>query len=383
MAKQSSTRLLILVRHGSRQVRWDREESKHDLIGWPLEWPQGSPNLPFTRSSESDFKHTGVHRTVALAGRLADELKKANVQVLRVSSSVHRAAMETAWLVSGVLNERGVRRFSNVETQVEECDYLRPEALTPSEKDLHKDLKDNLPQDQRVAWVLVGHQPRLTEIAKIVVRNIPGKILPLGGSEIACIDVDQKRLLWLLTERSDALLRDLKEKVKSKIDVAKFFLGTLVVNTGLILNQEIFKEGSPRDVILVVIGVFLLLIALSLTAATLFAYDRLLMPLDFWGGSRRGRLTQEVWSLPPRWSVVRPPSQAHLVLYYEMIHVWDSFFVPAISFSFAAIALFIIRLSSRLNIVGIPGALATACVLAFATGWLAYELGKPDLGTTD
>ena len=40
---------------------------------------------------------------------------------------------------------------------------------------------------------------------------------------------------------------DLKDKIKSKYDVAKFFLGAFVVNTGLILNAGVWRTIGPSS----------------------------------------------------------------------------------------------------------------------------------------
>jgi hypothetical protein len=100
------------------------------------------------------------------------------------------------------------------------------------------------------------------------------------------------------------------------------------------------------------------LISLVFTAATLFSYDSLLMPSKFWsesselGDEPSSRLKRFLGKLPPkwtvsRWSVSRPPSPAHVVLFYEMVHVWNVFFIPAVILAFVAIGCLTMALVCR------------------------------------
>jgi hypothetical protein len=99
---------------------------------------------------------------------------------------------------------------------------------------------------------------------------------------------------------------------------------------------------------------------------------------------------------PPRWTVSRPPSQAHLILFYEMVHTWTHFFVPAILSAFSAVGLVVIAAAHN-SVSEVSGILHTQphfrlprlvillglAVLAFAIGILAFYLWKPRLGFDD
>src|SRR5215213_9810950 len=147
----------------------------------------------------------------------------------------------------------------------------------------------------RQAYVVVGHQPQLTQVARRLLkgRYLPSDSLPLGNSEAACIELGYKpRLQWLLTVTpEETLVTDLKDKIKSKYDVAKFLLGAFVVNTGLILNAGLWGPDGLLHSTLLVDKLFAgfaaiaALVSLALTAATLFSYDRLMMPESFWSDS--------------------------------------------------------------------------------------------------
>jgi hypothetical protein len=52
-------------------------------------------------------------------------------------------------------------------------------------------------------------------------------------------------LLWLLTEKSGSLVTELKDKLRSKVDTAKFFLGALAVNAGLLVNTNLWSTAGP------------------------------------------------------------------------------------------------------------------------------------------
>ena len=85
-----------------------------------------------------------------------------------------------------------------------------------------------------------------------------------------------------INERDYSLLRD---KVKSKMEVAKFFVGIVSVVFGLLIEKALFGEGVSEtgQVIQVVsntylIALFLLVISIVFSGGAIFAYDSLLLP---------------------------------------------------------------------------------------------------------
>jgi hypothetical protein len=300
--------------------------------------------------------------------------------------------------------------------------------------------------------MVIGHQPQLTRIAKALLdksrleRNplkkfgwklkrrvgfqysLPGGVLPIGNSEIACIELGKNpRLLWLLTEKSPELLTELKAKIASKYEVAKFFLGALVVGTGITLSDAVWNLSNRNAKLVAGIGAFAALVSLGLTAATLFSYDRLLMPQDFWQGAEKPRwlvpwlssfrgigaivgwlrslgfIRQFVRWLrrvrgadrPSAWTVSRPPSQAHVILFYEMVHIWTHLFRPAIVSAFVAVGLVVaarahnsltVRAFCKTPHIMQKHPLLTFLFLAsfaFVLGLLAFFRFKPNLGFDD
>lgn len=364
MAKnEEARRFVVLVRHASREKRWDQPESEHQMKNWGITSP----------GKKADFEKEGRPLTYALAGRLCDELENWQVGgVEKILHSEHTVARQTAKIYAEVLKERN--RF-----EVELCPSPK---ITPRNYDYNHIRQEievfehsSADSADKRAYIIVGHQPHLTHIGqallldrrsylaqtigkfsisrKLLHNTLPGNLLPLGGSEAACLQLDNEpQLLWLLTVKPKNLLNDLKDKVKSKYDVAKFFLGAFVVNTGLILSALIWGQSSPLsdahpvDLALAGFAIAMILVSLAFTAATLFSYDGLMMPPEFWSESSEGdggpRWTVE---RPPRWSVGRPPSQATVVLLYEMMHVWQTFFIPAIASAFAAVGVLIVALA--------------------------------------
>jgi hypothetical protein len=262
----------------------------------------------------------------------------------------------------------------------------------------------------RRAYVLVGHQPQLTHIARRLLngrfrRFLPGDSLPIGNSEVACIELGSKsrRLPWVLTQKPAPLLEELKDKIKSKYDVAKFFLGAFVVNTGLILNAGIWGQPeswatAPIASFFAYAAIVVAMVSLLFTAITLFSYDSLVMPETFWSEPSEQRKgfwrSKRPWSdgKPPRWSVSRPPSQAHVILYYEMMHVWNAFSMPAVSFAFVALGCLVLALICRgeaclpfaVPTLPVPGWTSFVVVtVILGLSLFFYWWNKPRLGTED
>ncbi len=452
-------RYVLLVRHAARARKWHQSEKDQPIKDWRAvkHWFAYE-----AESSLTDLK-PGLSLTYGLTGQLCDEFESKGIKVSEILCSDHNVARQTAEVLASVLTHR--KRYDVQSDKVQPnkvasgnlapdvpraCFGVHP-ALTPRKdeedapgtRDLIKDvLKFGRKEINRVrvdngcarpatnenlAIILIGHQPQLTMIARALLdkslqakglprffyklRNIfpnnslPANVLPLGNSEIACIQLGpHPRLLWLLTEKSNELLVELKAKIASKYDVAKFFLGALVVGTGLTLSEAIWKLSDPMDKLLAGCGAFAALVSLGLTAATLFSYDRLLMPAEFWSEEGNGPkpllivrwlayLGSRVRGKAPRWTVSRPPSQAHMNLFYEMVHTWTHFFIPAIVSAFTALGLMVVAMAdnSTTEVSGILHIQAEwrllillgLALLAFIVGLITFYLWKPRLGFDD
>lgn len=372
-------RYVILVRHASRNLDSDHDESRQSMSGWDPDLSRVKP----------EFKEKGLPRTLAIAHRLADELKP--VKVAQIWHSPHTVAGQTAEAYQWVLSERTKHQCRK--EPLASLDPDRGSAETVAEK-----LAESRTLEKGFALIVVGHQPMLTFLSRELTRKkLPVGTLPLDGSEAACLELHDGKgatLLWMLTEKRSDLSAELKEKIKSKYDVAKFFLGAFVVNTGFVLSGEIWKITNPLAMGLVLAGFVLTLIGLAFTAATLVSYDKLLMPTDFWTSSARDDLKRTQTIRPKEWSVLRPPSQAQVVLFYEMVHVWEVFFIPALACAFAAVAAFLVALAYNhlypeirgggrvelLSLVAIAVVAVAALILPLV---LHYRPKRPDLGFED
>jgi phosphohistidine phosphatase SixA len=430
---------VILVRHASREKRWDLPESEHRMA----DWEKG-----YRSRRESHFNAKGLRRTYALAGRLCDELQNVSnelqndtIRVKGVVHSGHTVAKQTAEAYVMVFKERREdegRSRLRVESPPEPFGQLKPEEFVledvVTEIIAFKERKTD--QGSIKAFIVIGHQPQLTLIARELLKRwplkwplkllsrgpLPGDSLPIEDSEAACIRLGygplqwhRPRLLWLITAKPKDLLEELKDKIKSKYDVAKFFLGAFVVNTGLLLSTGIwgsidFGDRSHLMVsLLAAFGIIMALASLAFTAATLFSYDSLLMPESLWSEPgdgwwrtilSRSKLVGWLWSdgrRPPKWSVLRPPSQAHVILFYEMMHVWKCCFIPAIILAFLAIVSLVCALAlegvkaplpdnlldSSTFWWALPRVLLLSTVLAFTISWWLYRRWRPRLGTED
>jgi phosphohistidine phosphatase SixA len=347
-------RFLILVRHASRH-RTPAPENVHRMDGWPA---GQSPTKAVPTDDGLASRKSGWLKTRSIAIALADQLAAEKVRVTHILHSNHEVARQTALVYAAVLCRAGA-------AVVGSCAWLAPEdrdglarALEGTELD---DLwtqpgpprgPDELEWNGR-AIVLVGHQPQLTAIADGVLRRSWRKPvrralpLPVGGGEAACLRLGTwPRLRWMLSEKSD-VGAELKDKLRSKVETAKFFLGALAVNAAILLNTSVWSTAGPSQLWVLAGGGLLIFAGLLLAVATLLGYDALNMPPAFWseagsGGRRDAPLPCDVD--PPSRSVLRPPSEASVVLFFEMVKTWTRFFVPALFCSVAGVSLFLLSL---------------------------------------
>ncbi len=114
-----------------------------------------------------------------------------------------------------------------------------------------------------------------------------------------------------INQESDSLVKQLQDKIKSKMDVAKFFAGFISLVLGIVPGGIV---NLIADSSIAFTGFLFLLFSLSMSIATLFAYDRLLMPPKLW---------------------YKPLSDDYYkkdveILKEDMIHAWNRFFIPSV-----------------------------------------------------
>jgi hypothetical protein len=213
------------------------------------------------------------------------------------------------------------------------------------------------PPDQRIAKVdplklpkgnavlVVGHQPHLGWLSHELLRR--GRFwrsrsfaVPFGRAELICLVFRKPhslrrrwygrgRVLWTLAPDDKVAAEEIRAKIKSKMDTAKtlssvitFGLGALL---GLLLDSTKWNDVGWKSAIQIAAG--LLFVSLVLYLASMYSYDRLLMPDRFWGERRPRR--NRLFDRGRGWLLQRPPSSAAWVLYVNMMRVWYRLFTPA------------------------------------------------------
>jgi len=340
----------------------------------PLDVSTFRSAVDLLRTKQSKWEEqAGRQRTESIAGALANELENLDLRLDRILCSEHAVAKDTAAVLETILRKR--QRIGAAFTEIEPLRELTPQR--------HVTTRLAIPESPTL---IVGHQPDLTALANAWLKgNLPAGTLPLGGSEVAYLELgDKPRLAWLLTEKSPDLRSELLEKVKTKLDVAKFFLGALVVNAGVLLNASVIAAlGSTNVAVksLLAIGLTAVAAAIGLSVATLLAFDRLTMPPEFWSDSKGIQHDAR----KRRWTVPRPPSEASIVLFYEMMHVWTHFFEPALGSALVAI----VSLTTALVLNAVPIRIGTTVLLVTAVSvgggafiWY-YVAMRPRLGFDD
>ncbi len=376
---------VFLVRHAERSRSWQVAESDHSMENWGAFHADAGAADTTTAPGKK-----GLPKTLALAGSLCDQLALMGTAVTQILHSEHRVAAQTA----EVYREALQRRFGA------EVSMTSERALTPS---VGSAVRGEVAQAQEAARrilallvatsgaepsqgvLVIGHQPHLTYIAQGLLKpaRLPVGVLPLSNSEVACIRLGERpALLWCLTEHTPELATELKAKIASKFDVAKFILGALILNLSLYLASDLWQVTTAGEALLLGGAMVAAFLALGFTIATLFAYDRLNMPKEFWGSGGTPSAT------PRRWSVSRPPSAYQLILFYEMIHAWNSFFLPAVAAAIASLVLLVAMLAYRhYALSGMEAGpallLLGAILLGLIISVVVYQAHKPKLGFDD
>ncbi|GAA2208042.1 hypothetical protein GCM10009850_035000 [Nonomuraea monospora] len=255
---------------------------------------------------------------------------------------------------------------------------------------------------ERNAVLIVGHQPQLSRLADAMARDpgCPGHRrwrrlrVPIAHGEVICLVFADRygawpfyrppRVLWSVAPADNAVMTDLKEKIKSKLDTAKL-LGTaitFILGAMLALLTDTNRWGAleSAEQLLAQVAAGLLLASFVLYLATLYAYDRLTMPPRFWTelSPRQGPRLRRGRRL-----VSRPPSSAVWVLYQNMQRVWWGLFTPATVGFGLALALMAVILTPGNQASATYVALASlgglgAAVVAVLCVWFRPVLGSDD-----
>ena len=180
-------------------------------------------------------------------------------------------------------------------------------------------------------------------------------------------------LAWPLFHRDGMALAQLRGKIQSKMDVAKVF-GAVGVGLLAFLAQESAKGGAVAEAPLTPLALLLVGVGTLLYFATLFSYDRLLMPKTFWTSKRPGPT--------PRWVSSRPPAADRWIVYQNMVHIWRYLFTPACVFIGLGLVVLAANAFEGRSDRWVAGWGAGTVVTLIVTG-LWWVWNRPRLGTED
>jgi len=302
-----------------------------------------------------------------------------NIKVCKWFSSPHKHTVETAEAYKKALDSQGLCELDDREVEVpdiEETEILQPETFW-NDVGAHKKLVSRIKYKANgKAIAIVGHQPQLTWIYHDLIKFLKiipfwkSKVLPLRQSEVACIKLGfRKQLLWAISEYNEDCNIALKEKINSKYDLAKVFSGFITLLMGILFSSS----SSSENPALQFFSSASIILSLGFSIATFFAYDRLLMPTTFWGG-KAPLFPKYV----PGWSVSRPPTQVHWVVYLNMVRIWNWLFVPSVVFLFIGIVLILLSKTDPLPCIAIYSIITVLAIPVFFMLYFAPKLGFDD-----
>jgi len=233
------------------------------------------------------------------------------------------------------------------------------------------------------ALVVVGHDPQASWLLHdLIERGDRGQRragpLPLARGELAMLGArrdEPLELKWVLSPSDEDVIKELQDKIKSKMDLAKL-LGAFLTALLLFAARELAGVEDPPVWYPWVAGLGLVLLAIATAGyfVTMFKYDALLMPVRFWPSPRSST------ELPPGF-VARPPSSASWVLYQNMMRVWVNAFVPATLLGGAGTIAVTVALAKPHELWWL--AVALSIVAVFAVTWLVWREATPNLGVSD
>jgi hypothetical protein len=197
-------------------------------------------------------------------------------------------------------------------------------------------------------------------------------------------------LAWQIVPDDGKAYEDVREKIRSKMETAKLVSAviTLVLTALLAVLLDASKWGALNKAGTELLGIHalryggqaaakvafvLLLAALGLFMATMYAYDRLLMPSRFW--VERPQLSGR----DPRgtWLPHRPPGSSAWVIFRNMQRVWFALFTPATLLVAAALVVLALPLL-RLGLIGQLLLASAAVAYVGLVHWFRPVLGSED-----
>lgn len=271
------------------------------------------------------------------------------------------------------------------------------------------------------AVLVVGHQPQLSWLSDQLTAGHGWRIwrrlqwwstgpVPITHGEIVCLRIEKRQpairkwsghMLWSIHPDDSKRLADIREKVQSKLKSAELLASVLglalTAVIALLLDrsrwQGLAMDGEePRPPVTpfgqdwlsfeprtgVQVAVIMFIAALAMYLMTVYAYDSLRMPPEFWSEASLSK-SSDSQRLRRRWLPRRPPSSSAWVLYRNMMRIWGLLFVPATALVLTGFVTLAVSLLDW-------GATAQAWILAavLAIAMLVWRsLTRPVLGSED
>jgi hypothetical protein len=201
----------------------------------------------------------------------------------------------------------------------------------------------------------------------------------------------RRDLLWTIGPSEESQIKDLRDKIRSKMDTAKFLGAFITALVTFVLGKRFdiiggtgWQAGLPQvQAILWLITIAGLGLAALLCFAAVVCYDSLLMPVRFWESSARPSLLRPRRPSVARWLPSRPPSSAARVLQQNMVRVWNRLVVPAMAILAFALAVFaILAVMKPTGYADLAWPFAVVVMIGTAAfGYLIFA--RPRLGAQD
>lgn len=192
---------------------------------------------------------------------------------------------------------------------------------------------------------------------------------------------------WSIASGDGAQEAGLREKIKSKMSIATALGGLIVALLTFLVTQVIGKSPNLWHWVAVVF----MIASGVLYFSTLFLYDSLQMPAQFWPTVALPTRHTQARQVQRRWFgghrlPSRPPSSTPRVMHAAMIHIWLRVFVPATVLVGLGLCALVVGMATDGNAGAVcvephvALSLVAVGVLA-ALAWVGVQ--RPRLGTSD
>lgn len=305
----------------------------------------------------------------------------------------------TAKVVARYLAQAGIRLTSLKPWPVMLPSPVRPltdESRTQIRR-AAEELSTAVPSGEHGLVLVVANSPQIDWVAE----ELLGKPVAIGRGEVIGISQRHRRrpwsvresrdLLWTIGPSEESAITDLRDKIRSKMDTAKFLGAFITALVTFVLGKRFDTHAGTalNTGLLNVQGILWLvtIVGLGFAALLCFAavayYDGLLMPVRFWESSARRSRLRPRSSSGARGPVRRPPSSAAWILKQNMVRVWTRLVVGAMIILGVALAAFSILLVVKPRNYGDLGRPGAAIIVLGVLAFGHLVLARPQIGTQD